>query len=186
MKTALLSSTPGFCVAPKLSPSSKLKWITEEVQLFKKMYFNSIRAIYLHWIQTNHVTVDTIFTIWQCPVCILKNNILFNKVHIPLIISIIPLWIEHLSKQTPVTRKKNERPLKESSSQVANITRKSPSISKRSLKSPKTSFWVSVSLISLTSVPGQIKVHALISDVPVLYWDYTQEENIPDPHREGF
>lgn len=61
MKTALMSSTPGFCVAPKLSPSSKLKWITEEVQLFFFKYFNSIRAIYLHWIQTSHVTVDTVF-----------------------------------------------------------------------------------------------------------------------------
>lgn len=119
MKTALMSSTPGFCVAPKLSPSSKLKWITEEVQLFFKSTLTASEPfIYTEYKQTMLLLIQFSLS-WQCPVCILKNNILFNKVHIPLIISIIPLWIEHLSKQTPDTRKKNERPLKESSSQAS-------------------------------------------------------------------
>ncbi len=62
------------------------------------------------------------------------------------------------------------------------------------------SLWVAVDLMSLTGVPGQTKLrycrrtqvtgrlqpnHSLISDVPVLHWDYKWEERIPDPGREG-
>lgn len=85
MKTALMNSTPGVCVAPQLSPSSKLKWIIEEAQLFFKCTLTvSEPFIYSEYKQIMLLLMQ-LWLSWQCLACILKNNILFNKVYIPLV-----------------------------------------------------------------------------------------------------